>query len=229
MKGESSMEEKISAELAENLAAANGERARAYRLLARLFEREVDAGLVEHMRSDDAFASEDADLQASFDALRADLEDGGEQRLEELAVAYNRVFYGMGPRTAKKAFPYESVYTSAKGLMMQDAYEQARKDYREAGVAKNPSFTEPDDHVAVELAFMARMCELAVETLRAQGSESESQMRAQRSFLQRHLLNWTDRFVVDVRAADEGFYGHAATLLAQFLQADLAFLDEVVS
>lgn len=35
--------------------------------------------------------------------------------------------------------------------------------YRNAGFAKNPGFKEPEDHLAVELAFMALLCDRAVE------------------------------------------------------------------
>ena len=42
----------------------------------------------------------------------------------------------MGPRTAQKAFPYESVYTSEGGLMMQDAYAEVPVSYTHLDVYK---------------------------------------------------------------------------------------------
>ena len=134
------------------------------------------------------------------------------------------------PRTAQKAFPYESVYTSEGGLMMQDAYAEVLHVYRGAGFAKNPGFKEPEDHLAVELAFMALLCGRAVEALRA-GDEAgaERQLRAQREFLSDHLLNWIDRFTADVRkAAEDGFYFDLATFTEDFLTADAAELAEVL-
>ena len=136
----------------------------------------------------------------------------------------------MGPRTAQKAFPYESVYTSEGGLMMQEAYAEVLHVYRNAGFAKNPGFKEPEDHLAVELAFMALLCGRAVEALRA-GDEAgaERQLRAQREFLCDHLLNWIDRFTADVRkAAEDGFYFDLATFTEDFLTADAAELAEVL-
>ena len=102
--------------------------------------------------------------------------------------------------------------------------------YRGAGFAKNPGFKEPEDHLAVELAFMALLCGRAVEALRA-GDEAgaERQLRAQREFLSDHLLNWIDRFTADVRkAAEDGFYFDLATFTEGFLTADAAELAEVL-
>lgn len=114
--------------------------------------------------------------------------------------------------------------------MMQEAYAEVLHVYRNASFAKNPGFKEPEDHLAVELAFMALLCGRAVEALRA-GDEAgaERQLRAQREFLCDHLLNWIDRFTADVRkAAEDGFYFDLATFTEDFLTADAAELAEVL-
>ena len=150
--------------------------------------------------------------------------------LTELAVDYVRAFIGSGNDGFSAAYPYESVYTSEGGLMMQEAYAEVLHVYRNAGFAKNPGFKEPEDHLAVELAFMALLCGRAVEALRA-GDEAgaERQLRAQREFLCDHLLNWIDRFTADVRkAAEDGFYFDLATFTEDFLTADAAELAEVL-
>lgn len=150
--------------------------------------------------------------------------------LEQLAVVFDRVFFGMGPRTAQKAFPYESVYTSPGGLLMQEAYSQVTRLYREKNFQKNPSFTEPEDHVAVELAFMAQLCACAVEALRVcDEAAAEQILRDQLSFAREHLLNWIDRFGRDLRkAAEQGFYADLADFTVAYVQADEVALSEVV-
>ena len=224
------MEEVMSAELVENLVDFCENRARVYALLSRCYEKELDAAFAAELAEAARVESDDPALAEGFAALQADLAGYDDGQLELLAVVFDRVFFGMGPRSAQKAFPYESVYTSEGGLMMQEAYAEVLHVYRNAGFAKNPGFKEPEDHLAVELAFMALLCGRAVEALRA-GDEAgaERQLRAQREFLCDHLLNWIDRFTADVRkAAEDGFYFDLATFTEDFLAADAAELAEVL-
>ena len=140
------------------------------------------------------------------------------------------MFLGAGNFDKLTAPPYESVYTSEGGLMMQDAYSEVLRLYRAAGFAKDPGFTEPEDHLAVELAFMVRLCERAVEALRA-GDEpaAEAALAEQRAFVRAHLLNWVPAFVRDMKAsAESGFYAHLATFTEAYLAADAEALAEVV-
>ena len=223
--------EAISAELAENLIEFCENRGRVYALLSRCYETEVDAAFAGELAGEASLDSDDPALAEGFSRLRADLAGCDEDALEQLAVVFDRAFFGMGPRTAQKAFPYESVYTSEGGLMMQDAYAEALHVYRAAGFAKDPGFKEPEDHLAVELAFMALLCGRAVEALRA-GDEAgaERQLRAQLAFAREHLLNWIDRFCADVRkAAEDGFYFDLATFTEAYLRADEAALTDVVA
>lgn len=224
------MEEVMSAELVENLVDFCENRARVYALLSRCYEKELDTAFAAELAEAARVESDDPALAEGFAALQADLAGCDDGQLELLAVVFDRVFFGMGPRSAQKAFPYESVYTSEGGLMMQEAYAEVLHVYRGAGFAKNPGFKEPEDHLAVELAFMALLCGRAVEALRA-GDEAgaERQLRAQREFLCDHLLNWIDRFTADVRkAAEDGFYFDLATFTEDFLTADAAELAEVL-
>ena len=132
------MIETMPAELAENLIDFCENRGRVYALLSRCYETEIDAAFAEALAGEAALASDDAGLAAGFAALQADLADCDEDALEQLAVVFDRAFFGMGPRTAQKAFPYESVYTSEGGLMMQDAYAEVLHVYRGAASRRTP-------------------------------------------------------------------------------------------
>lgn len=225
------MEQTMPAELAENLIDFCENRRRVYALVARCYEREMDGALAAELAEHAALESDDAQLAQAFAALKDGLSECGESQLEQLAVAFNRVFFGMGPRSAQKAFPYESVYTSERGLMMQEAYSAVLHVYREEGFAKNPDFTEPEDHLAVELSFMAALCDRAVRALRA-GDEAgaERALRRQAEFLQQHLLNWVDPFIADMKRADEGgFYERLATFTEAYVRADADAVAEVLA
>lgn len=224
------MGDAISASERQELIALCEGRGSVYRLLSRLFEREIDEAFSRHLASCDAFVSQDAHLMELYAAMIAHLGDAGEEAIENLAVDFDRIFFGMGPLASKKAFPYESVYTSDGGLMMQDAYAEVKHEYRRSGWEKNPAFPEPEDHVAVELLFMARCCDAAAEALRDDDvPAAEASLVLQKSFVDRHLLNWIDRFVGDVNRATDGLYAKAADWLLAFVRADRALLEEVVS
>ena len=46
--------------------------------------------------------------------------------IENLAVDFARIFLAAGINHGSAAFPYESVYTSSKKIVMQDAWENGR-------------------------------------------------------------------------------------------------------
>ena len=225
------MSEVMPAELVENLIEFCENRRRVYTLLSRCYETELDAAFAEVFSKNAALESDEPALAEGFARLQGDLADCDEAAIEQLAVTFDRVFFGMGPLTAQKAFPYESVYTSEGGLMMQDAYSQVLHLYRDAQFAKNPEFKEPEDHLAVELAFMALLAERAAERLREADAEgAEAALLDQLTFVREHLLNWIDRFIADMqKAAEGGFYEHLALFTEAYLKADEAALSEVVA
>ncbi len=174
--------------------------------------------------------SDDAQLAQKADAMKVSLQGIDDDAIEMLAVDFDRVFFGMGPITARHAFPYESVYTSEKGIMMQEAYSQVVHAYREQKLAKDEAFTEPEDHIAVELAFMATLAERSAAFLRESHEEAAEQtVMQQLSFAKEHLLNWVDIFCVDLAAAADGsFYEHLATFTAAFVKEDAAVLEDIL-
>lgn len=212
-------------------------RAHVYQVLSRCYRTEVDAAFALELTDEFAFESDDASLNEALAAMRAALADANEEALELLAVTFDRVFFGMGPLTARHAFPYESVYTSDKGIMMQDAYVDVARAYREQALAKDPAFTEPEDHLAVELAFMATLADRACSFLSANSAEGDEAatvtVRQSLAFAQAHLLNWLDRFCGELALAaapdgEDGFYVALARFTERFVKGDAAVLEEML-
>lgn len=230
-------ESTLTPELRRALAAVMESRANVYRLLSRCYRSEMDAVLAREMAEDFSLETDDDALATSLRAMQASLAGIDEDGLEMLAVTFDRVFFGMGPLTARHAFPYESVYTSDRGIMMQEAYTQVARTYREQALAKDASFTEPEDHLAVELAFMATLADRAVTFLgTGEGTADEATeetVRQSLAFAQAHLLNWIDRFCAELEAAaapdgEEGFYAALARFTAAFVAGDAALLEEML-
>lgn len=224
------MSEVTNANEMKELSALMISRANVYRVLSRCFREEVDVEFARELSEEFSFESTDENLSVPLNEMRTSLAGIDDDGIEQLAVIFDRVFFGMGPLTAHHAFPYESVYTSDRGIMMQEAYSQVVRTYREQKLAKDSSFTEPEDHIAVELAFMATLSDRAAAFLdEGEMDAATVTVEQQLSFIENHLLNWVDRFAVDLKkAAADGFYASLAQFTDAYVSADADLLKDML-
>lgn len=107
---------------------------------------------------------------------------------DEFAYEFNRLF--VGPDRLAAA-PYETVYVSDSRTLMQGETRAVRKAYRAAGFEPQALNTQPDDHLAFELAFVAKLLE--------RGTEED--MAAYTAFMNDHLGIWYRDHADEVRGA----------------------------
>lgn len=206
-------------------------RANMFNLLSRVFRKEVDAEFLDelmHVRYPQHTGNELADI--SYRYIHRYLCNAREATLDELAVDYARIFLGLGSLDAHAAYPFESVYTSEKGLLMQDARDKVLAFYRANDVVKDKSWKEPEDHLAAELEFM-KIMSLRCRDLLDNGKEEEARanVEVQRDFLVNHLMNWTEKFFDDIPLyASTDFYSAFSELTRTYLADDLALLNEML-
>ncbi len=189
------------------------ERVNFYRFLARLYRREADGALLEGLKKL-VFPQADGDTMRRGYGLLADyLARCGADALDALAADYAGTFLCAGSAQVLAALPYESVYTSDKQLVMQEAWEEVGALFREQGL-KSADDGLMADHLALELEFMAYLLE--------QGKTGEA-----KTFLYGHLLNWLPAFLGDVRQyAQTDFYRAAGLLTEGFLDGERALFGE---
>lgn len=203
-----------------------------YGLLSRLYRVEVDAALFDELCAA-AFptGTGNDDVDAGYRRIALYCASHREDALLDLARDYARVFIGHGNNAYAAAYPFESVYTSEKRLLMQEARDEVVQVYRASGVQTDPSWTDPEDHVGVELAYMQIMARRTVEALRARDDERALRLLDdQRAFVLRHLVSWTPFLVNDmVRLAQTDLYQGLALLTRGLLAEDRRFLDSVVA
>ena len=143
------------------------QRAATYSLLSRLFRVEIDQQLLDELHGMRFPASTgNADVDEGYLRLAKYLSNTWENSLTDLAVDYTRVFIGHGVDAYSAAYPFESVYTSEKRLLMQDARDEVLAIYRSAGLDKKNSWKEGEDHVALELEFEQVLANRTAEALR---------------------------------------------------------------
>lgn len=213
-----------------DLAELMGMRARTYGMLARLFLKEVDEATLKElqgMRFPTATGNDrvDAGYRMLFDYLRLSWDDS----VRELAIDYVRTFIGHGVNGYSAAYPFESVYTSERRLMMQEARAEVLATLRENGL-KRGTWTEGEDHIALELEFMQRMSMRTAEALQA-GDEDTAikELRTQRAFAHDHLLNWLPMLTADMdKFAQTKFYQGLGALAMGYVEEDAALLEELL-
>ena len=211
-----------------DLVALMNMRARTYGLLANLFREEVDADSLRELQAMRfPTATGNAKVDEGYHLLYDYLKTAWDDSVTELAIDFVRTFIGHGVNAYSAAYPYESVYTSERRLMMQEARAEVLQTLRENGL-KRGAWNE--DHVALEFEFMQRMSLRAAEALAA-GDEDEAvgQLRTQRTFLHDHLLNWLPLLTNDMRLFSRTlFYQGLAQLAMGFAEEDASILAELL-
>ena len=163
--------------------------------LAALHDRELSAEMLAALR-DIGFPSNLGLLPAgerSLDAWRlmvAALEETGPGTLDQLAVDYAAIYL----TGAYGASPCESVWTDDDHLACQDAMFALREIYAAAGLAAEDWRRRPDDHLVLQLLYIAHVLR------RANGPD---ELRRLAAMMDEHLLRWLPDFAARVAARCE--------------------------
>jgi len=158
--------------------------------LSRLFLQPVDESLVTALRDgailEDWPLTEDEDTVRGLRALRA----GTTTPLDVLGVDHRDLFEGPDHVLA---CPYESVYLSDEHLTFEQQTLEVRAFYNRFGVQAPSLGKEPDDHIGLELSFIAHLCVLGLDAIDASDEDAQNAMIASvGDFLEQHLLRWVD-------------------------------------
>jgi len=199
------------------------ERQDMYQFLASVYRKEVDQELLIAMGRMDCLINTGVfEIDHGLELLSHYLGACNQATLTELATDYARIFLGIGSGQAGGAFPFESVYTSPRGLLMQEARDEVVGLYRQDGIQCCADFHNSEDHLALELEFMAYLCSKTVQALEDQDEQAiAAAFQEQNSFLGKHLLNWVPRWCEDVeRIATTDFYKGMALITAGYLVID---------
>ena len=195
-------------------------RALLYELIAGALYREPSAGTMETL-----YRRLTALLPSCSDkALEASIRDLIETipgaDIESLAVDYAGLF--LSGRDGAIC-PSESSYV--EHMIYGQSTLTVIESYREAGFIKDEAFPEPDDHIALECAFMSLMAGNLADM-----PANDSVLEQQLTFLSRHLLKWVPLWAEEVKAkAETPFYPALARLTRTLIEADRQFLLKVLN
>ncbi len=143
------------------------ENARAfYALLSSIFYLELTEEQIDGLAASGFdYPDDGTDMARACADMRRYLARRGANARQDLAVDYARVFLAAGVYEGDTAVPYESVYTSPEGIMMQDSRDEVVRIYAENGLVIPRELNVPEDHLAFELEFMSRVSGRIAEAL----------------------------------------------------------------
>ncbi|MDI9619339.1 MAG: molecular chaperone TorD family protein [Candidatus Nezhaarchaeota archaeon] len=212
-----------------------------YAFLGRIYEREVDEGLLRELVNRkalflkfEAMDGVDASIKEGFrelhDYLAGVSEDRTSEVLLELAMDYASLFLGVRYAYSRRgiAHPSESVYMT--GYMCQEVLDQISGIYLEAGLTKNSNFREPEDHISLEMHFMAHMCRASEEALKRGDLEVlDKHVKVQERFLREHLLKWALRLAGDIiENAETPFYRAVGKITKGLLSSEEEAINQLM-
>jgi len=206
----------------------NQSRENMYRFLARIFRIEADKDFLKQLSVMEFPGECPEEMREGYCLLAKSVKMVDESKIMDLAVDYARVFLGAGIVDFDAAYPYESVYTSPKKLIMQEARDEVVDFYQQCGIIRNENINDPEDHIAFELEFMAYLCQVAVKACQEKKEQDLYKiMQRQQEFLSGHIMKWADDFCNDVlKYSSTDFYQGAAHITKGYLHMELDFMQE---
>ncbi|HHY26857.1 MAG TPA: molecular chaperone TorD family protein [Desulfitobacterium dehalogenans] len=165
--------------------------------------------------------------EAFFDFLRQLTSADLEPLQKELTWEFNRLF--VGPYHLPTP-PYESVYRTTNGLMMQEPSTEVRKKFLAAGLQVTNLNRDPDDHIGLELEFMYFLCVKGLQALENNRiPELRLRISQQQEFLEIHLLQWALTFCEDVSGhTHQPFFARMAGFMAGYFKLEKQIIKETL-
>ena len=208
------------------------QRSATYTFLSRLYRKEIDQEFLDELHGR-LYSAEviDEDLYTGNLFIATYLSNLWSGSLNELRIDFSRCFLGQGVDGYSAAYPFESVYTSEKRLMMEAARNEVLAIYRAYGVDKKASWKEEEDHISLELEFVHIMCEKTIKAfLDGDPAKAQDLLTAQMAFIEEHLLAWVPMLFADMRKFSRTKLYHGLTYLTWgFLKTDFYFLRDLLS
>jgi anaerobic sulfite reductase subunit A len=203
-----------------------------YAFLARMYLEEPPKKLAEDIANKRLPLPEEllplnTDLREGFSLIKkfeGDFKGSADELYENLQEEYTRLF--IGP-SEDAILPYESSYMEKN--FTGKVVIKAKENYRKAGIEKVEECNEPEDHVALELDFMAYLCKGMTEKLRGE-EKIKRELVIQREFLDGCLAKWVPQFCEDIiKSPNSDFYKGIAKITKGFLVFDSSMMDEIAA
>ena len=205
-----------------------------YSLLHRMFGCEPNAellGLLSAETTVNAFALLSEEKGDALDRVGPFLEKirvktNDPAFLEDVKTEYMHLFVGPVQLVAP---PWESVYCGEDAMLFQEVTLKVREIYRGFGLLPEGYPHVADDSLALELAFMAKLAERALEDLHNEDEIGLGRLlESSEDFLKQHLLVWIPKFLERMqKTRTQILYPQLCVVLNAFLKRDCECLQDL--
>ena len=139
--------------------------------------------------------------------------------LEQIKTEYTKLLVGPGKMIA---YPWESIYVGKENLLFQESTLRVRQFYRKYGYLPQSYPHVADDHISLELHFMAKLSARVLEAFQKDDRESwRNLLEGQKIFLKYHLLKWIPQYVTCMKMSKTTcMYPQFAMAVDSFIQID---------
>lgn len=206
-----------------------------YSLMHKVFGREPDQELLEILTGEatcEAYgllseAEDDTMARAVkfLTELREDIKNPA--FLDRAKNEYTVLFIGPAKLVAP---PWESVYRNKQEMLFQESTLAVREFYRKFHMLPEGYPRIPDDSLALEIHFMAKLAEKSLDALQNDRLDYlKYYLSGQNIFLANHLLVWIPMFVERMaKATSDYLYPQMCLILDDFLKKDKTLVAELM-
>lgn len=173
------------------------------------------------------FSTDSEEFAAGFELLqRWSLENApvlSKEAYEALQVDYTHLFVGVKKVLAPL---WESVYFNKERMVFQEQTLQVREWYKKYGLQIEKLNSEPDDHIGLELAFVAYLAQMSLDAYDLKDEEAlNSLLQDQAAFIAEHLALWTPAWceLVNEHAQTDFYRGVALVVNAAVRETHARF------
>jgi TorA maturation chaperone TorD len=204
-----------------------------YRTLGSLYYQPLSQEQIDALAESDllSFAGGDSSLVSGFDDMRRYLRKRNTGTRQDLAVDFTSAFVGAQQYEGRCAVPYESVFRSESGLLMQEPRNEVYRTYKRAAVRLKEGIDLPEDHLAFEFEFLAIMSERTGEALGdGDAGKAVELLTEQRRFIEDHILSWFDDLTeLALKILATRFYRGVLKVTKGYLTVDLEVIADLIA
>ena len=184
-----------------------------YKLLSKVFIREVDAQFLRELRTECFYETlKDAGIDFGDEFIN----QNERELLENLAVEYARLFIVPGCNV----YLYESVYTNSAKMLYGESAQQVYDFYQRCGMSVVDERLMPD-HIGLELELMSYLKQKEAKALENGKQDASKWLELQNEFMTAHPGRWAVQFFEAVeKEAEHPFYRKMTKLGRQLVKLE---------